>query len=194
MSAMRESDSTTAVNTATDTDTGSSSTTTSPSTVPAAADNSNLLCLDVCSGTGTIGICCAKSSMGHMIGVELCQAAVNDAVDNATLNGLTLFTNKDMKVEQESEKEGKSVRSNQYECGFICSRAEAVLESLIGSKKPKAGGVDLRPFQAMARGKKVLAVVDPPRGKVLCWLMLCGEEQMRHYIYVICKIHIVMVG
>lgn len=131
-------------------------------------NNNNLMCLDVCSGTGTIGICCAKSSMGHVIGVELCQAAVNDAIDNATLNGLTLFTNKDIATpvtDVKDDSEGTVSRVNKYECGFICSRAEAVLESLIGNKKAKAGGVNLKPFQDMARGKKVLAVVDPPRGE-----------------------------
>lgn len=170
-----------------------SANTTNPSSAASSSsvDNGNLLCLDVCSGTGTIGICCAKASMGHMIGVELCQAAVNDAIDNATLNGLTLFTNKassasaskpvafsgdanvtmneaikdDQEMADVKEQE-EGTRSNKYECGFICSRAEAVLESLIGSKKP-TGGIDLRPFQAMARDKKVLAVVDPPRGEKL---------------------------
>jgi len=132
------------------------------------SDNSNLLCLDVCSGTGTIGICCAKSSMGHMIGVELCQAAVNDAIDNATLNGLTLFTDKgttSSSADEKTDGKGDVCRINKFECGFICSRAEAVLEALIGNKKLPPGGLDLKPFQEMARGKKVLAVVDPPRGE-----------------------------
>lgn len=196
MNAMREPNEVDVIDTEVATETASSTdvATTARISSSSTSDNSNLLCLDVCSGTGTIGICCAKASMGHMIGVELCQAAVNDAIDNATLNGLTLFTNNNTSStsdtkevptsaaqdvpevdtkEENDEKEGKgevtststTPSSNKYECGFICSRAEAVLESLIGCKKPKVGGIDLRPFQTMARGKKVLAVVDPPRGR-----------------------------
>ena len=134
-------------------------------------DNSNVLCLDVCSGTGTIGICCAKNGMGHVIGVELCQAAVKDAIDNASMNGLRLFTHSRDSVQSDLQSRTCDVNSdvkdgsNMYECGFICSRAETVMESLIGGKKHCGGGVDLKLFQDMARGKKVLAVVDPPRGK-----------------------------
>lgn len=180
----------------------------------APCDNSNLLCLDVCSGTGTIGICCAKQSMGHMIGVELCQAAVNDAIDNATLNGLTLFVDKakaetaqddSVVVDTEASSQGQSqdqgveekgtivtdvgdARINKYECGFICSRAEAVLESLIGQKRAKPG-VDLRPFQAMAHGKKVLAVVDPPREglHVDCLRAIRNCSRIDRLVYVSCN-------
>jgi tRNA (uracil-5-)-methyltransferase len=181
----------------------------STSSTPPPSDNSNLLCLDVCSGTGTIGICCAKSAMGHMIGVELCQAAVNDAIDNATLNGLTLFTgekststpaagakeksssSEDANEEGEEEAGGKEdCRVNKYECGFICSRAEAVLESLIGHKRAKPGvGVDLRPFQAMAQGKQVLAVVDPPREglHVDCLRAIRNCSRIDRLVYVSCN-------
>ncbi|KAG7251537.1 LOW QUALITY PROTEIN: hypothetical protein CRUP_004447 [Coryphaenoides rupestris] len=44
--------------------------------------------LDVCCGTGTIGISLAKR-VRKVIGIELCQEAVEDAKHNAKLNGLT---------------------------------------------------------------------------------------------------------
>ena len=44
--------------------------------------------LDVCCGTGTIGLCVAASmpSVKKVVGVELCKAAVADAKRNAELN------------------------------------------------------------------------------------------------------------
>ncbi|KAK2845329.1 hypothetical protein Q7C36_010183 [Tachysurus vachellii] len=44
--------------------------------------------LDVCCGTGTIGISLAKR-VKKVIGIDLCQEAVNDAKVNAEANGLT---------------------------------------------------------------------------------------------------------
>ncbi|XP_027024846.1 tRNA (uracil-5-)-methyltransferase homolog A [Tachysurus fulvidraco] len=44
--------------------------------------------LDVCCGTGTIGISLAKK-VRQVIGIDLCQEAVNDAKVNAEANGLT---------------------------------------------------------------------------------------------------------
>ncbi|XP_076003699.1 tRNA (uracil-5-)-methyltransferase homolog A [Genypterus blacodes] len=44
--------------------------------------------LDVCCGTGTIGISLAKR-VKKVIGIELCQEAVEDAKVNAKMNGLT---------------------------------------------------------------------------------------------------------
>ncbi|KAK7878967.1 hypothetical protein WMY93_030820 [Mugilogobius chulae] len=48
----------------------------------------NSTVLDVCCGTGTIGISFAKS-VKKVIGIELCQEAVEDAKVNAKLNGLS---------------------------------------------------------------------------------------------------------
>ncbi|CCI47583.1 unnamed protein product [Albugo candida] len=45
----------------------------------------NTLLYDVCCGTGTIGLCCAKDA-GEIIGIEMCKAATEDAKRNAILN------------------------------------------------------------------------------------------------------------
>ncbi|XP_067649445.1 tRNA (uracil-5-)-methyltransferase homolog A-like [Haliotis asinina] len=44
--------------------------------------------LDICCGTGTIGLTLAKR-VEKVIGVEMCQQAVEDAKENAKLNGVT---------------------------------------------------------------------------------------------------------
>ena len=44
--------------------------------------------LDLCCGTGTIGLCLA-GKVGRVVGVDLCQGAIEDAVSNAELNGIT---------------------------------------------------------------------------------------------------------
>jgi tRNA/tmRNA/rRNA uracil-C5-methylase (TrmA/RlmC/RlmD family) len=50
--------------------------------------SSDITILDVCCGTGTIGLCVAASNeqVKKVVGVELCEAAVKDARRNAELN------------------------------------------------------------------------------------------------------------
>lgn len=121
-------------------------------------DATNSICLDICSGTGTIGICCAKQGLGNVIGVELCEPAVVDAVHNAKLNDMLPSTDADA--------------GNKPSAHFVCSRAEHVLGALIGSDKGKHASLhsvlpsstaSLHVLRQMAHNKKLLAVVDPPR-------------------------------
>ena len=59
--------------------------------------------LDICCGTGTIGICTAlKSKVKIVLGIEMCKGAVEDAKVNALANGI------------ENAK-------------FVCSKAEDIL-------------------------------------------------------------------
>ncbi|XP_041347369.1 tRNA (uracil-5-)-methyltransferase homolog A-like [Gigantopelta aegis] len=48
----------------------------------------NTVVLDICCGTGTIGLCVAKKA-SKVIGFEMCKQAVEDAKANAQLNGVT---------------------------------------------------------------------------------------------------------
>lgn len=66
--------------------------------------------IDVCCGTGTIGICASAQSPVpiSVVGVELCAASVECAKENALMN----------KVERAS---------------FVCSRAELVLGGMLKS-------------------------------------------------------------
>lgn len=54
--------------------------------------------LDLCCGTGTIGICLA-SKVAQVIGIELVEEAVNDAKDNIERNNVQNMTVMAGKVE-----------------------------------------------------------------------------------------------
>lgn len=54
-----------------------------------ASANKDQTLLDVCCGTGTIGITMAKS-VKRVIGIEMVQSAVDDAIKNAKLNSMYL--------------------------------------------------------------------------------------------------------
>ena len=92
----------------------------SESTTPVqAAPSSSVTLVDVCCGTGTIGLCVSKSLgmdvVEKLIGVEMCEAAVADARINATKNG---FTN----------------------ASFVASKAEAVLGNMLHEENAGPGG------------------------------------------------------
>ncbi|KAL3272385.1 hypothetical protein HHI36_013862 [Cryptolaemus montrouzieri] len=64
--------------------------------VKLAEPSSNTTVLDICCGTGTIGLCFAKYC-GQVLGVEIIAKAVEDAKENAVLNGIensTFFVGK----------------------------------------------------------------------------------------------------
>lgn len=76
------------------------------------------LLFDVCCGTGTIGLTCLKEgAVGKVVGVDISQPAIADAVLNAKLNGY------------EDGPEGE------FKTRFIASRAESVLHKEIGKLK-----------------------------------------------------------
>ena len=70
-------------------------------------DGSNVTLLDVCCGTGTIGLTLAKH-VKRVIGVDIVEAAIVDAKANAAANGIT-------------------------NAEFIAGSAESVLPSLVSS-------------------------------------------------------------
>jgi len=79
----------------------------------------DLTVLDVCCGTGTIGLICAPY-VGHVIGVDIAKQAIEDAERNKALNG-DLVSNSE----------------------FMCGKAEALMKDIIplaqrGSKNGKA--------------------------------------------------------
>jgi len=51
-------------------------------------DKEDSFVLDVCCGTGTIGLCIAHNSTLPVVGVEICKQAVEDAKQNAIRNGV----------------------------------------------------------------------------------------------------------
>lgn len=146
-------------------------------------DSRPKLCLDICCGTGTIGIVCAKSGNCSTLGVELCKAAVDNAHINAALNGLLVIN--DAPVE--------SSDSLQNGAAFVCARAEAVLESVLGTRIPRgetaAETAMLTQLHQMAKGKKLLAVVDPPREglHVDCLRAIRNCTSIERLVYVSCN-------
>ena len=49
-------------------------------------NDKKVVLLDVCCGTGTIGLCLAKS-VSKVIEIDICKEAIEDAKMNAKLNG-----------------------------------------------------------------------------------------------------------
>ena len=80
------------------------------------------LLFDVCCGTGTIGLTCLKDGVvGRVVGVDISEPAINDAKQNAKLNGYS--------ADDES-----LVR-------FVASRAEKVLGDELRSVRDTASDV-----------------------------------------------------
>ena len=71
----------------------------------APSNSSRTVLLDVCCGTGTIGITLA-GRVGRVIGIDMVASAIDDAKSNAQLNGLT-------------------------NCEFVCGKAEDVLGNIL---------------------------------------------------------------
>eukprot|EP00732_Lithocolla_globosa_P006690 Lithocolla_globosa_v1_NODE_7936_length_885_cov_4.549398.p1 type:complete len:193 gc:universal NODE_7936_length_885_cov_4.549398:277-855(+) len=75
----------------------------------AQAGAGRVVLLDLCCGTGTIGITLANK-VDAVVGVELVSQAVKDAEENAKINGLTNTT-------------------------YICARVEKVIDEIISKNK-----------------------------------------------------------
>jgi tRNA/tmRNA/rRNA uracil-C5-methylase (TrmA/RlmC/RlmD family) len=125
------------------------------------------LLLDVCCGTGTIGLYMHKQEplMHGLIGIDISSPAIIDARKNAESIGVT----------------GERV-------AFIDSPAEAVLNKVLAAD----AGLDLPPDmgtalqERLSAGKGIVAVVDPPRGglhpAVLKALRACSAVQRLVYV------------
>jgi tRNA (uracil-5-)-methyltransferase len=76
------------------------------------------LLFDVCCGTGTIGLTCMKEgAVEKVVGVDISQPAIDDAITNAELNGF---------------------KSDDGKTRFVAARAEHALNKEIGTAKDDA--------------------------------------------------------
>ena len=133
--------------------------------------------LDVCCGTGVIGLLLA-GAVDRVVGVELSPPAVRDARENAKRNGLA-----------------------PERARFVCASAESVMARLLNPTSPAAlhaaQNSDLSPedeeelkriVAETTPGETFVAVVDPPRPglnkKVLHAIRACGRIQ--RVVYVSC--------
>jgi tRNA (uracil-5-)-methyltransferase len=143
--------------------------------------------LDVCCGTGTIGLVCSPF-FGRVVGVELSEEAVEDARRNQRLNGVANAL-------------------------FVCNKAEAVMKEIIpiaegGAAPPSlsasssaapaasaasaaAAGVPPSPasLPSTLQIYRVVAIVDPPRAglhpDVVRALRTC--KSLKRVVYVSCN-------
>jgi tRNA (uracil-5-)-methyltransferase len=124
------------------------------------------LLFDVCCGTGTIGLTCLKEGVAdQVVGVDISEPAIADAVNNAKKNGIDA-----------GETSGED--DTQMTTRFIASRAEAVLTKELSK----------------ARANKdvtthIVAVVDPARDGLhpVVVRALGAQEDIKRIVYVSCN-------
>ncbi|KAM9857910.1 tRNA (uracil-5-)-methyltransferase homolog A [Aulostomus maculatus] len=112
--------------------------------------------LDVCCGTGTIGISLAKR-VKKVIGVELCQEAVEDAKVNAKLNGLS-------NVE------------------FHCGKAEDVFPNILNALVSSNITAIVDPPRAGLHTKVILAIRRAEHVKRLVYVACNAKAAMNNFI------------
>uniref|UniRef100_A0A0N5AN11 tRNA (uracil(54)-C(5))-methyltransferase n=1 Tax=Syphacia muris TaxID=451379 RepID=A0A0N5AN11_9BILA len=125
-------------------------------------ERKHTLLLDICCGTGTIGVCILSSLKRKkmdenvfLLGIELVEAAVKDALHNAHDNFLF-----------------------EKQCCFIAGEASAIFQSINGILPPNMHLED----------SEVIGILDPPRSGVHDSVILgCRTlSNMKHLIYVSC--------
>ncbi|KAM7416378.1 hypothetical protein PAMA_018445 [Pampus argenteus] len=112
--------------------------------------------LDVCCGTGTIGISLAKR-VKKVIGIELCQEAVEDAKVNAKLNGLS-------NVE------------------FHCGKAEDVFPNILNALVSPNVTAIVDPPRAGLHSKVILAIRRAEYLKRLVYVACNAKAAMTNFI------------
>ncbi|XP_063047890.1 tRNA (uracil-5-)-methyltransferase homolog B [Engraulis encrasicolus] len=121
--------------------------------------------LDVCCGTGAIGIT-MSSRVKEVIGVEIIEQAVEDAKHNASLNGVT-------------------------NCTFIAGKAEVVLPELItGFGADRGGGITavVNPSRAGLHRRVIRALRNHPSIRRLVYISCKPDgEAMRNFKDLCCN-------
>lgn len=112
--------------------------------------------LDVCCGTGTIGISLAKR-VKKVIGIEICQEAVEDAKVNAKLNGLS-------NVE------------------FHCGKAEDVFPNILNALVSPSITAIVDPPRAGLHSKVILAIRRAEHLKRLVYVACNAKAAMTNFI------------
>jgi tRNA (uracil-5-)-methyltransferase len=119
--------------------------------------NPNTTLLDVCCGTGTIGISVANKC-GQVLGIEMVESAVQDARENAELNGLS------------------------HKCEFFAGKAEDIIDVVIGKAKfenivaivdPPRNGVHQRVLLLLRKCEKI---------KTLIYVSCDAKQAMKNFI------------
>ncbi|XP_077016515.1 tRNA (uracil-5-)-methyltransferase homolog A isoform X1 [Tamandua tetradactyla] len=121
--------------------------------------------LDVCCGTGTIGLALARK-VKRVIGVELCQEAVEDARANAHMNGGRTAGGRQVLTAATLSPELSNVE-------FHCGRAEDLVPALV----------------SRLAAQQLVAVLDPPRAGLHSKVLLAVRraENLRRLLYISCN-------
>ncbi|XP_066509668.1 tRNA (uracil-5-)-methyltransferase homolog A-like [Hoplias malabaricus] len=112
--------------------------------------------LDVCCGTGTIGISLAKR-VKKVIGIELCQEAVEDAKVNAESNGLTNIE-------------------------FHCGKAEDILPNVLNAVVSPHVTAIVDPPRAGLHSKVILAIRRAEHLKRLVYVACNAKAAMNNFV------------
>uniref|UniRef100_A0A3Q3N383 tRNA (uracil(54)-C(5))-methyltransferase n=1 Tax=Mastacembelus armatus TaxID=205130 RepID=A0A3Q3N383_9TELE len=112
--------------------------------------------LDVCCGTGTIGISLAKR-VKKVIGIEMCQEAVEDAKVNAKLNGLSNIE-------------------------FHCGKAEDVFPNILNALMSPNVTAIVDPPRAGLHSKVILAIRRAEHLKRLVYVACNAKAAMNNFI------------
>ncbi|XP_072029493.1 tRNA (uracil-5-)-methyltransferase homolog A-like isoform X2 [Amphiura filiformis] len=123
--------------------------------------------LDICCGTGTIGISLAKQ-VNKVIGIEVNQQAINDAVFNAEANGLTNVTYSRGKAEEVLP----SITNNLKDC-----------KDVIGIVDPPRAGLAFKVLQAIRRCdnlRRLVYVSCNPHNAIVNFIDLCRPTSNKH--------------
>ncbi|KAF2977377.1 hypothetical protein EK904_006284, partial [Melospiza melodia maxima] len=112
--------------------------------------------LDICCGTGTIGISLAKR-VKKVIGIELCQEAVQDAKANAQINELSNIE-------------------------FYCGKAEDIVPSLMNVLAPQNLITIVDPPRAGLHSKVILALRRAEHLKKLIYVSCNPRAAMNNFV------------
>ncbi|NXP33030.1 TRM2A methyltransferase, partial [Leiothrix lutea] len=112
--------------------------------------------LDICCGTGTIGISLAKR-VKKVIGIELCQEAVQDAKANAQINELSNIE-------------------------FYCGKAEDIVPSLMNVLAPQNVITIVDPPRAGLHSKVILALRRAEHLKKLIYVSCNPRAAMNNFV------------
>lgn len=152
---------------------------------PALTDRTTLL--DICCGTGTIGILLAKS-VQRVIGVDICPEAIDNARRNATLNGVTNCTYMAAKAE-DVIRDVMSTYVDSVPAGGGAAAAAAVDTSGGGRASTSTEDAEGLGSGSGTHGN-VVAVVDPPRAGLHKDVVqhIRRHDGIGHLIYISCSL------
>lgn len=143
-------------------------------------DPAQTLLFDVCCGTGTIGITCLKAGVvGKVVGVDISEPAINDAIRNAVLNG---YTTDPINTDTAQDNTSGNLTSTR----FVASRAELVLGKEIQNAKQRPRDSDNHETN---KDMKFVAVVDPAREGLHADVVkaIRSNQRISRLVYVSCN-------